>query len=1076
MITYLLKGFVVSLLILSSPAWAGRIELLYEECSKSSGRAMESATLAEVAAKHCRALLQEAEATKDKGRLLVGRFALASIYLLQGRQEEAFSLLSQISAAFRETPNFSFEGLVNAELKKTKLDSSWDILCLLLMMEHRLSDAERLARHALAIEEKELGNTHLDVGSRLLFLSSTVGAQDRHAEAASLLERALSIYEGKVGPDNAMTLQALTTLADQYSALGQFQDAEKMYRRILASRTRIYGPEHPLVAQSLSRLAYLYTGYMGRDGEAIPLYRQSLTILEKSLGLNSPELADGLSELAELLKSQGQYLEAESLLRRALAIREQLFGSAYAGAADSFSNLADLYQDEGKYLEAESLYRQALTKKEKEFGPNNFSVASVLNSLGRNLAHQGRYSEAETLFRRMSAINEMSSGNQSITFASSLVSLAQLYGDQGRYPEAEPLLSRSLNIVEKIGGSDHLITALHVWFLASNLDSQKRYDEAVPLYHRALAIQEKSNPNHPDVVNGLDYLAWHYQYRGDPDKALPFSRRVTNILKDRIVKTNSSASVTFVKNKGDDQIFARHAALLHTTIERNPVSAQALRAEVFDVFQLARSSATGEVLAQTAIRFAADTPTLATKIRARQDATARWKHFDKQQIELFGKPAEQRHQQAEKELRERIATTESEIRRLDEELGHDFPAYIELTSPKPIPLADAQKLLDPDEALLAWLVMEKESLLVMVRTDRIEVVKLDVGRDRLDKLVRSLRNATEFSYSGDVEPFPYATAHELYQLLLGPIEKQLAGVKHLILVPDGPLQSLSFGLLKVGGGETAVDKPREIPWLSRQYALTTLPAITSLRALRKFAKVPGQREPFVGFGDPTLSGDKAEKRNLNVARLFSKGPVADARAVADMQSLPETADELRSIAHALKAGPDSIYLREAATETQVKKLPLNRYRVVAFATHGLVAGEFRGVQEPSLVLTPPAVGTDLDDGLLTASEVAGLKLDADWVILSACNTAAPDGTLGAGGFTGLTKAFFYAGARAVLVSHWSVDSQSAMTLTTRMFAETEKGATKAEALRRAMMALADEPETAHPAYWAPFVVVGEGAR
>ena len=106
----------------------------------------------------------------------------------------------------------------------------------------------------------------------------------------------------------------------------------------------------------------------------------------------------------------------------------------------------------------------------------------------------------------------------------------------------------------------------------------------------------------------------------------------------------------------------------------------------------------------------------------------------------------------------------------------------------------------------------------------------------------------------------------------------------------------------------------------------------------------------------------------------------------------------------------------------------------------------------------------------------GLKLDADWVILSACNTAAPDGTPGAGGFTGLTKAFFYAGARALLVSHWSVESKSAMAITTRMFEETEKGATKSEALRRAMMALADVPETAHPAFWAPFVVVGEGAK
>jgi CHAT domain-containing protein len=181
----------------------------------------------------------------------------------------------------------------------------------------------------------------------------------------------------------------------------------------------------------------------------------------------------------------------------------------------------------------------------------------------------------------------------------------------------------------------------------------------------------------------------------------------------------------------------------------------------------------------------------------------------------------------------------------------------------------------------------------------------------------------------------------------------------------------------------------------------------------------------------------------------------------------------------LKARPDRLWLQERATETQVKRLDLSRYRTLAFATHGMVAGEIQGMSEPGLILTPPRIASYDDDGYLSASEVAQLSLNADWVVLSACNTAAADGSAGAEGLSGLAKAFFYAGARSLFVSHWPVGSQATVPLTTVMLQihESQPGLGKAEAHRRSMMQLlhaANQPNYAHPAFWAPFVVVGEG--
>jgi CHAT domain-containing protein/Tfp pilus assembly protein PilF len=910
----------------------------------------------------------------------------------------------------------------------------------------------------------------------------------RYAEGRRAAQEALRLHERLSGPEHpnvATTLNLLGVIEDRQ---GHYAEAEASYRRAVSIQENALGPNDLDTAKFLSNLGAVVNA-RGQPAEAERLLSRALAIKEAALGPNDTSVADSLDKLAGIYRNLVRDAEAETLERRALAIREQALGPDHLDITFSLFRIGAGYRYRGRYAEAEPLLRRALAIEEEALGPDHPRVGGTLEQLGLTLVEQGRFSDAEPMLRRASAISERAAGSNSPDTGRALLRLSWALVGLDQHAEAEALIRRVLDAEH----GDDILSATALNNLAIIHAESGRYAEAEALVQQSLDVYSRSNAKRYSdgrwLAQTLDTQAFVLARGGKLSDAFAAAQSAIEIQRDRIRRDLSSGTDRGETLAQGSRLEAANAvAIGWKYAESKPPELSKIVDSTLAAAQLLRAADTSATVAQVAARFATGEDNLAQLVRERQDLAGRRRALDAALLEAAAREAALRDPADEARARRELAAVDERLRAVSQDLRQRFPEYAELVSPEPVGLVELQRLLAPDEALLAYVILPEDRgrfdvgsdvFLWAVRRDRAEVRRLDLTRDELEAAVRALRAQLDPGlWRGGTPPrFDVGLAHDLYARLL-PLEPALlADVHHLLISPDGPLESLPFSAL-VRSKPKENTSYSEVDWLARTYATTTLPSVSSLRALRRFAKPSRATEPFRGIGDPALTGPTGSPRGIPFAQLLTRG-LADPAEVRALPPLPETADELRTLAHNLGAGDDSILLRERATEATVKAGALSGARVVAFATHAGVAGELPGLAEPALVLTPPAAATAEDDGLLTASEAARLKLDADLVLLSACNTAAPDGTPGAPGLSGLAKSFIYAGTRSLLVSHWSVLSDAAQRLTTGMFAELARdpGIGRAEALRRAEMALLNNPRDpllAHPAAWAPFVVVGEG--
>ncbi len=815
------------------------------------------------------------------------------------------------------------------------------------------------------------------------------------------------------------------------------------------------------VTKDLDLLAWYYWNH-GRFSDAEPLLIQSLAIKEKSLSADDSAIEENIDRLGELYAWEGRFSEAERLLNRALQSpgEEDVANPWLAGRAHIF--LGTVYLEEGKLQEAETLLKQGLELRLRTTTRGTgIEITYDLRSLAELYCEEGRFAEAEPLGSQSMKLSEPNS----LIYAYALDTLADAYYGEGRYADAERLYSESGPILLRQMGDAHVYYEQNLGSLGLTLAKEGKVQPARDSFRKSWAVNLNT---------------WH------------------------AATQSGSESLRFLRNKSDQ--YVRGYLELLAAIARHPEmdpGGASPAPEAFMVAEQARRGITDLALVKAAVRLAVADPDAGEAAAEVQRLSERRAGMAMQLSTQFG---------ASKENQQDAAKVLAESQQLDHDLEianqrliQVFPKYGELATPLPIDVDGVQRVLRADEALVSYYTLNDRLLAWCVRPGHpLAYRDTEVKRADLMAMVAQVRESLRPD-----KPFDFVDSYALYQLLIAPLKDELASTKLLIIVPDGVTLPIPFAALvtdNTGDAFAALardykqglapspaelkDNYPRIAWFAkRSMSISLLPTATSLRLLRNRVEASNTANassakayPFVGIGDPLLNGKGEERGSSMVA---TRGAEA-IDAVRNLPRLPGSREELMAEAKALDANPqESLFMEERATRPQVLALSKDRLRdakVISFATHALIGGEIKGVMEPSLVLTPPSQPSTDDDGLLTMDDVMGFKLVADeWVILSACNTAAPDGS--GEGLSGLTRAFFYAGTPSLLVSQWAVDDAATDQLMTAVFTAygSSGGVSRSTALQGAMLKLMDMPRTdpthayfAHPFAWASFVVVGEG--
>jgi CHAT domain-containing protein len=791
---------------------------------------------------------------------------------------------------------------------------------------------------------------------------------------------------------------------------------------------------------------------------------------------------------ARALAGQSAFTAAEREFRKALELQVRLYGEDDMATNDVLLDLAIIVSNQGRNDEAEALIRRAAPIVEKSPKPADRARMSGYQAFVA--ANKGNFEEALVLARAAAAqwrgivAQATGTGSQSLSqlpgmangFEAELAMALNLEAGMllrtadvtGAYASA----AEAALILKRVDGepswweSDTLVTLGNVSSAQSRLSAAEAYlKKAIDL--RKKAFGEGLATLQARVALGRAYQAEHMNV-----SAIIVFREAIAIAK---TLPRDTAPI-----RAEDIIPFAEAIVEQAARYSDPSAKLGLFTEVFDAFQMVSSPVFDRTMALTSARLSTQSPELSGLLQRLDTALQKEAGQRLQLATEQAQSVENRSAEAEEQYSTEIAAQGEIIAEVRKKIADQFPDFSSLTDARGPKLDQLRGRLGVDEGMLVYLVGKQASFVQLITRNKIVVAPVPVGSAALETVVARLRRGLEIEGSS-VNDFDLDAAHGLYQDLFSGLKDEIADLKRLVIVPAGALANLPFGVLVTK--PPALGQYVSAHWLTNDFDISYSPTITSFVNLRSTRLVGQHARKLLAVGNPVLAplqrGAAQEAAFASVTSSCQSGDIIPPELLRSLASLPDTANEIYNVSKALGGNASDILLDGRATEHALRARNLADYRILYFATHGLLPGEIRCQSQPGIVLTPPSepAETHFGDGLFDASEIAALRLTAELVVLSACNTAASGKADGGQSLSGLAASFFRAGARSLLVSHWQVPSAATGALMSSMFATLSKTPNMSvdTALRTAQLGLSKSPGFAHPFFWAAFVLMGDGA-
>jgi len=798
------------------------------------------------------------------------------------------------------------------------------------------------------------------------------------------------------------------------------------------------------------------------------------------------EMAEALLNLALNVSNNGRFAEADRLFRDADAQVAAAGDPLLAAQARTYRALH--LRNAGRFAEAVEAGNGALRASQQARTARGLGAAGpvAVASAGGDVAIGAELSQA--LNRRPAGRDVMGGSRVSLTDrltvqdAQALEVVGSSLAAQGDIAGARDALTRADRLLTAAEASG----ALNVWLRARIEADLGEVDmdagqpaQAVAKFNNAVRVIRTRHAGTAAEGGLLLSLGRAQIGASQEDAALATYARAFELFQEQRGALGASA---------DDA--APYFDLLLKRIKSDPGKADDYKSRFFNAASSVVSNATAQTVSKLAARVASGDGAVTGLVRALEDTRRELRAAEAQAANL--QAANAYAGQERTDLEARLRTLQQQADGLESQLLTANPRYSQLVSSQ-ASLADLQKVLAKDEAYVKVLLLDSRSYGLLVTPTKVEPYAIDLNRGTAGAAVRRLR--APFEAEDTLPAFDVTRSYQLFQQLFGPVASDVMAAKHLIYEPDGALISLPVATLVTADPAALVAKAsgsdpdyRQVAWLGAKTDSALVLSAASFMQSRAFA--PSQaKQSFLGFADPaTPARSDTRAYSTMVRRAVSLRSERDLSNVCEntrlallqMPPLPDTADEVRAVGASIGgARPEDIVIGSQFTDRSVKdRRDLSDYKILYFATHGLLPQPSACLPEPALMTS---VGIGDSDGLLDTSEILDLKLDADLVVLSACDTGGAGGETAASGLQGggealggLTRAVIYAGGRSLIVSHWSVDSVATVRLMTGMFAASAP--TKAESLTRSQQALQQSEQFSHPYYWAPFTIVGDGSK